>query len=133
MDANAIRSLITAVLLLAFVFVFLQEAWAIWRKVKPEDNEARTYVWTAVSVLVGSVTAVALGVKYPEQSFLSFVAPPDVWRERYAAVYTIIGFAAVLTWFSRSEWASILMKNLATTFLGIAVPVVSGWLISKGT
>lgn len=102
----------------------------IWRKQKPDDNEARTYVWTAISVLVGSVTAFALGVEFPKAPLLSNLAGAEYWRNLYAVAYTVVGLTAVMTWFARTAWSSVLMKNLATTFLGIAVPVVSSWLIA---
>lgn len=128
--AELVRTVITGALLFIFVVVFLQEALTIWRKERPPENEARTYIWTAVSVLVGSVTAFVLGVAFPDQAAIFSLVPGDGWRGAYAIVYTAIGFGAVLTWFSRTEYSSVLMKNLATTFLGIAVPVVSSWLLN---
>ncbi len=132
-SATLVRTLITGALLLAFIAVFFQEALSIWRKQKPPENEARTYVWTAISVLVGSVTAFALGVKFPDHNILASVSPDDRWRAIYALVYTVLGLIAVVTWAVRTDYASTLMKNLATTFLGIAIPVVSSWLVSAPT
>ena len=126
---DLVRTLVTGALLLGFFAIFVQEALSIWKKQKPPENEARTYIWTAISVLVGSVTAFAMGVTFPDHAVLFGVAPPEKWRAIYASLYTATGLAAVLTWAIRTEWTSTLMKNLATTFLGIAVPVVSAWLI----
>lgn len=129
LNADLVRVVIAGAVLLTFVAVFLQEAWNIWSRREPRENEARTYVWTAISVLLGSVTAFSLGVDYPEVKILANVGGPEKWRSVYAVAYTVVGLAAVVTWFYRTQWSTVLMKNLATTFLGIAIPVVSNWLI----
>jgi hypothetical protein len=126
---DLVRTIVTGALLLGFLIVYAQEALLIWRKQKPLENDARTYIWTAISVLVGSVTAFSMGVKFPDQAVLLSVLSPEKWRAIYAGFYTITGLFAVVTWAIRTGWTSALMKNLATTFLGIAVPVVSAWLI----
>lgn len=125
---DQVRTLVTGALLLAFAGIFIQEALLIWKKQKPPENDTKTYIWTAISVLVGSVTAFAMGVEYREHPVLLGITTVE-WRAIYASLYTATGLVAVLTWAIRTEWTSTLMKNLATTFLGIAVPVVSTWLI----
>jgi len=125
------RTVITGALIAGFVLVFGQEAWTIWRKNKPPESEAKTYIWTAISVLVGSVTAFALGVDLPKVTSFVELNSEEKWRAVYALAYTFSGLVAVGIWALRTEWTSPLMKNLATTFLGIAVPVVSAWLITK--
>lgn len=126
---DIVRTVITGALLLGFIIIFGQEAILIWDEKLPPENEARTYFWTAISVVIGSVTAFLLGVEFPKKARLFLVSPPDFWRAAYAVIYTIAGTIAVVTWFSKTEWTSVLMKNMATTFLGIAVPVVSSWLM----
>ena len=127
--ADLIRTILTGAVLAAFIVIFVQEARAIWGAGDIPQNEARTNIWTGVSALLGSVTAVLLGVPIPKGALLSYVAAPDTWRAIYAVVYVIVGLVAVLTWVMRTQRTTALMKNLATTFLGLALPVVSGWLL----
>ena len=127
--ADIVRTLITGALLLGFLMIFAQEVHSIWGAKTPPVNEARTYFWTAISVLIGTVTAFLLGVEFPKNAKLLGLSP-DFWRGAYAVIYTVAGLIALVTWYTKTEWTSLLVKNLATTFLGIAVPVVSGWLIA---
>jgi Ca2+/Na+ antiporter len=45
----------------------------------------------------------------------------------YALAYVIIGAAAIVTWIAMPDETSALVKNLATTFLGLLVPIVAGY------
>ena len=126
---DIIRTLLTGAVLFAFIVIFAQETLAIWGTADPPQNEARTYVWTGISALLGSVTALLLGVQLPKESTLAYVSAPDVWRTTYAVIYVVVGLVAVVTWVMRTARTTVLMKNLAATFLGLALPVVSGWLL----
>jgi hypothetical protein len=57
---------------------------------------------------------VALGVRFDK-----FIAIA------YAGVYVLAGIAAVVTWITHGTETSSLVKNLAVTFLGLAIPQVS--------
>lgn len=131
--ADIIRTVLTGAVLVAFIVIFIQEVIAIWGTGDPPQNEARTYVWTGISALLGSVTALLLGVQVPKESTLAYIAAPEVWRTTYALIYVVVGLTAVVTWVSRTPRTTVLMKNLATTFLGLALPVVSGWLLKTAS
>lgn len=58
--------------------------------------------------------------------------PSDRWRSIaggvYAIVYFIWGIAAVVTWVFFTAVTPDLVKNLAATFLGLALPVVTAFM-----
>ena len=58
--------------------------------------------------------------------------PGDRWRSIagsvYAMVYFIWGIAAVVTWIFFTAVTPDLVKNLATTFLGLALPIVTAFM-----
>ncbi len=123
------RDIITSAFLIGFLIVFAIDAIQIWKRSKPPENDARTYIWTAVSVLVGTVAASALGVPFPGGQETLLNISKDTWKALYAIAYSIAGLIAVLTWFVRTEWTSVLVKNLAATFLAIAGPAISVFLL----
>jgi hypothetical protein len=111
----------------------------------PAHNEAFVYVATAVASLVGGIVAVGFGIKPPggngsrlkaSVSSLGTLALPKIeWKEVigsiYAIVYIILGIAAVTVWVIKPNETSALVKNLATTFLGLAIPIAAGFFRSS--
>ena len=131
-----IRIFLVGVVLIAYVMVFVPEVVQAWRKQTTPPNEARTYIWTTLGAVIGGVTAVYLGVTLPAKltSFAPW-GPPSIETMRgvYSLVYVASGLAALVTWYARTEFASTLLKNAATTFGGLAVAVVSALLLPPGT
>lgn len=113
------------VVVVAYVGVF------VWTIVHAEsNNEALTYVWTGTSVLVGGVVAVAFGQPEPK-SFVARMIGPDQLVIAYAWAYVIVGIAAIVVWVitdQQNHVTSSLVKNAATTFLGLILPIVSSFL-----
>jgi hypothetical protein len=93
-------------------------------------NKALVNVWTGVSVLVGSVVAVAFG--QPESAlaaggWLEKLTPQTIVRA-YAWAYMAVGIGAVVYWLVRPARTPPLIENAATTFLGLLLPIVSAFL-----
>jgi hypothetical protein len=42
-------------------------------------------------------------------------------------VYIVLGIAAAVTWVFNPNETSALVKNLAVTFVGMAIPIVGGF------
>lgn len=83
---------------------------------------------------MGGIVATAFGVSAPSQKVatLSNVSTAGAserqWIEgAYVLVYFLVGVAAVVTWVVNSDVASVVVKNLASTFVGMAIPVVAGY------
>jgi hypothetical protein len=115
-------AVMSLVVLAAFVGVFVLVV------INPDQasNEALTYVWTGVSVLVGGVVAVAYGQPPPKRSLLRELTP-NVIVLAYAWAYMLVGIAAVVVWVIVPS-APLLVHNAATTFLGLLLPIVSSFL-----
>jgi hypothetical protein len=66
---------------------------------------------------------------------LTAAANPKLWQKILASLYALIyffwGLASVLTWVVHPSEAPDLVKNLATTFLGLAIPVAAGFFGSQ--
>ena len=95
-------------------------------------GEGVDYVWTSASVLVGSVVAVALGQPDPNRRLLRFTSEDIVvW---YGWGWAAVGASAILVWVfaPAGREVPLLIKNAATTFLGLVIPVVAGFLRPSG-
>ena len=130
------RQLIAAILSLLLLFAYaVIFGWVYFYY--PEESEIMrafdaeiaaepvAYIWTSVSVLVGGVVAVAFGVPEPKPLFP--VSPATI-IVIYAVVYFLVGIWAVFAWLSIGQKANLLIINAATTFIGLAVPIVSAFL-----
>ena len=116
---------VAAILGFAALFGFgLIQTWQKRTPPPPEYSDAYLYVSTAIAALVGGIVAVAFGVEPPK---------PTLWVTDwnqgliglYALIYIILGVGAAATWVAKSDVTPPLVKNLATTFLGLAIPIVS--------
>jgi hypothetical protein len=81
-----------------------------------------TYVATILIGLVGGVVAVLFGQKIN----LAATGWKEILSGLYAIAYMVMGVASVVTWMFKS-CESVLVKTLALSFLGLLVPVVTGF------
>lgn len=130
---DIIGPLLTAVVIFAFAAGFLYEAVRVWKSpTPPPENPALTHVWTAVSTLIGGVTAVVLNVEDQAGSgaFAQYLFGPDpkFWLSACTFAYVGVGIAAVTTWVARQPSSTPLIRNASTTFVGLVIPVVAGFL-----
>ncbi len=134
--------------IVGFAVLFAMAVTQVWQAAPgkpPQYSEPYLYVATGLAALVGGIFAVAFGVKQqqagqPSQSMvghnlsnlgsLPSVAPTPatVLGAVYAFAYVAIGIAALTTWVLHPNEVSDLVKNLATTFLGLALPIVGAFL-----
>lgn len=89
-------------------------------------GEGFDHIWTSASVLVGSVVAISLGqpvdTARTDRSWLE-----DNLIIFYAWGWFVVGVAACLIWAMASATDTVpdLIKNAATAFIGLIIPVVS--------
>jgi hypothetical protein len=141
-----LQTLITTAGILAFAGMFGRGIYKVWTKSTKPDSDAFVYVATALAALVGGIVAVGFGQK-PPPSGVNFAAQTSLvalgalvspltalnWAEilgaAYATVYVLFGLAAIVTWTMgpNSVPTPPLVKNLATTFLGMAIPIISAF------
>lgn len=139
----ALRILVTIAGLVAFVAMFGWGMYKVWTKNTKPDTDAFVYVATALAALVGAIVAVGFGQKPPDHvsgplssnalalgAFL--ISPRWDWAAvlggAYATVYVLFGIAAIVTWVAGPATPTPpLVKNLATTFLGMALPIIAAF------
>lgn len=119
-----LAGVMSLIVLVAYVGAF---AWALFGGAA--DNEALAYIWTGVSVLVGGVVAVAFGQE-PNENKGSLGLSRDDIIIAYAWTYVGIGMTAMGAWVYL-ENPPPLVKNAATTFFGLLLPIVSAYLGRK--
>ncbi|RPJ60333.1 MAG: hypothetical protein EHM23_10770 [Acidobacteria bacterium] len=83
------------------------------------------YVATALAALVGGIVAVTFGVESTEQQPTKKTPFKDWLTAAYAVTYVLFGVAAVAVWVVHPTGTVELVRNLATTFLGLALPIVT--------
>ena len=141
---TALTVLIAIAGILAFLLMFGWGIYKVWTKNPNKDSQAFVDVATALAALVGGIVAVGFNQPPPTTatglfsshigalgSFLTFHSNwnwPDALGATYAIIYVVLGIVAVGTWVAgpASPMPS-LIKNLATTFLGLAVPIISSF------
>ena len=139
---------IAASAIVAFAVIFtlgVIQVWSAPSGTPPRYDEPFLGFATAIGAFVGGVVAVAFGVKpppLPNQTILarnlsSLGAVPSVRDELrpalgavYAIVYVALGLAAIATLLVHPHELSDLVKNLATTFLGLALPIAGAFFSS---
>jgi hypothetical protein len=147
--ARILTAAVVLVVLLLFAVLFGLAIVSVWQSSsKPGYNEGFLYAATALATLVGGVMAVAFNVRPPAPSPPLTSSPPPppgplpiihaaidrlppalpaILATLYVVVYMVLGLAAVITWVVRPGQTSDVVKNLATTFLGLALPIVSSF------
>ena len=94
-----------------------------------EAADPKTFLATAVAVLVGGVAAAFLGVELPNKKLVADDWTfRDVVRAVYVVVYIIFGAAAVVAWIKHGNESEILIRNLAVTFIGLVTPAVGAYV-----
>lgn len=88
----------------------------------PNYSDAFVYVATALASLVGGIVAVAFNATEGLSKAVDWVT---VLTIVYSVTYVLFGVAALLTWMFKARETPILLKNLATTFLGLAITIVA--------
>ena len=89
----------------------------------PSYSDAFVYVATALAALIGGIVAVAFGQS--ETKDLVITDWVTVLTVIYAITYIVLGVLSLATWVLRTQVTPSLLKNLATTFLGLAIPIVA--------
>jgi hypothetical protein len=130
--ATAVLTLfLVAVAIFAFAAIFVGAMYDTWIMAHcPPRNETATpftYVGTTLAALVGGIVAVAFGQPPPKVFHLTTVDPRNVMITIYSIIYVVVGLAAVATWMYWPDCTALIIKNLATTFVGLAVPIVANY------
>lgn len=145
---------IVVMTLIGFAWMLGTSIFLVWHAPSggppPEQGEAFTYVATGIAALVGGIATVGFGVKPGSSSsgqgvysFLtslgSVIAPSGSIKTQtilaglYGGMYVVFGMLAIFTWISRPRATVTVVKNLATTFFGMALTIVTTFFSSKGT
>ena len=140
-----LSAVMAAAAIVAFAVIFtlgVIQVWSAPSGMPPRYEEPFLGFATAIGAFVGGIVAVAFGVKpapQPNQTILvqnlsSLGGVPNVRDEIrpvlgaiYAIVYVALGLAAVVTLLAHPHELSDLIKNLATTFLGLALPIAGAF------
>jgi hypothetical protein len=105
--------------------------------VPPQGPSMETSLKSRLTSERGEVSlelALLLSTAYLAGLLLS-VTDPRLCQKILASLYAIIyffGIASILTWVVHPSEARDLVKNLATTFLGLAIPIAAGFFGSQG-
>jgi tryptophan-rich sensory protein len=133
--------------LVAFAVMFGSDIVRVWSAPAgrpPADNQAFLYIATAIAALVGGFVALSFGIK-PKSSAavvqgsllrrnvhslgkLLMLSPGEVIGSAYLVIYLAIAVAACATWAYHPDETTPLVKNLALTFVGLIIPIVSAYL-----
>lgn len=89
-------------------------------------DDFNVYLWTGVSVMIVGVVSVALGQLAGAKQIFKLL--PETIISWYAWVYSGLGFLALILVAFDHEAAPTLIKNAATTFFGLLIPVVNSFL-----
>ena len=123
---------VSIVLLVLYVatflwFVFPALGGRVGLPAPTNENEALIFVWTTVSVLVGGVVAVAFGQPVPKTRAEGLGPEPIVIA--YAWAFVAVGVLATVVWAVTAQNEPLLLiKNAATAFFGLVVPIVTAYL-----
>ena len=139
--------------LVAFAVLFgaaISQVWTAHHGRPPLYADPYLYVATGLAALVGGIFAVAFGAKSSSSTPSGTVMPTMVGTNLgnlgsvpaltesmqtilgavYALVYVLVGVGALTTWVFHPNEISDLVKNLGTTFLGLALPIVAAFFRS---
>jgi hypothetical protein len=112
---------LVAIALITFAVMFGDQIYKAWLPApcRVADKDTYVYVATAIATLVGGIVAVAFGQKPPQ--FWVTSSPRGIMVAIYSVTYFLFGVVAVISWIS-APCTSVILKNLATTFFGLALP-----------
>jgi len=136
-------SVVVLAVLVLFAIVFGYAIVQVWQSsTEPTVGEGLLYTATGLATVVGGAVAVAVSVRPPATAELvrtpAPAAPlavihavvdrlPSVVNVIYVVVYAVVGVAAVITWVTHPNVTTDLVKNMATTFLALAIPTAGGF------
>lgn len=124
--------------LIGFIASFVVEMIQIWRGAG-SSNKNLDYLASGLAGLVGGIVAIGLGQKpLHEQAKrsaitgLSGILNPSAPSRTglavlYAIAYFLVGFAAIVTWISRSAESTAAINSFAVSFLGLVTAVVTAF------
>ncbi|WP_031428370.1 hypothetical protein [Flavimarina sp. Hel_I_48] len=139
------------------VFMFYQSFSILDDGILPSDymkdmNNAVVYITSLLTALVGGIVAAAFGInpsgnmKVPTKTnklhalgALTRSPPPGRDKNRtkygffYALAYILIGVTAVVIWIILESEATQGVANMATSFLGMMVPIVASFFSGTQT
>jgi hypothetical protein len=115
----------------ALVFLGIKDAWKTEAAADPPADPT-TYVGGALATIVASVVYALFGKKAPSlevaQQLLRATSLHDVLLVAYGVVYFAAGAATVVTWFFRTARTPMLIRTIASGFVGLAAAVVPAYL-----
>ena len=146
------RTILAFATIVAFVGIFglgVFQTWVAPSGQPPPYSQAFLYVATLLAALVGGTVLVGLGESPKPQppiqmgkpnlrqrlatllhGLFGFLRGYENWQlilqVVFAGAYVLMGLLAVGTWMFRTEETADLLKNLATSFMGLAVSIVPG-------
>lgn len=130
LSTAALQSLTVVLAFVLICFFAGLFGWSViqtWRAAPgspPTYSDAFVYVATALAALVGGIVAFAFGQAKGTAATLDWLA---ILTGVYAVVYVVLGLLTLLTWVFKTRETPVLLKNLATTFLGLAIPIVAAF------
>jgi hypothetical protein len=101
--------------------------------VSPNDiKDPYTYVAGALAGLVAGVVAIMFGQPVSKTTLgIKAALGTNDWKvllsSTYAAIYFLVGIAAIVEWVVPKACPSILIKTMALTFIGLVIPVVTSF------
>ncbi|HEY7201367.1 MAG TPA: hypothetical protein VIC57_14185 [Candidatus Dormibacteraeota bacterium] len=137
-------AVVVGAVLALFAIVFGYAIVQVWQSsTEPTVSEALLYAATGLATVVGGAVAVAIsvrpgagaGAKVPGDQLagsplvIRIIADqlPNVLNIVYVVVYAAVGVGAVVTWVTHPDVTTDLVKNMATTFLALAIPTAGGY------
>jgi len=137
-------AVVVGAVLALFAIVFVYAIVQVWQSsTEPTVSEGLLYAATGLATVVGGAVAVAVsvrpgaagGAKVPGDQLagsplvIRIIADqlPNVLNIVYVVVYAAVGVAAVVTWVTHADVTTDLVKNMATTFLALAIPTAGGF------
>ena len=136
------------------VYIFIRAFMSLENRELPEgmtdiDNAALIYFTNGLTGLVGGIVATSFGIKPETNTDSTNGKPPKITKlgnlggliladpesdskEKlgfyYVLAYIIIGVAACIIWIILDDNAFKSVSNLATTFFGMAIPIVAAFI-----
>jgi len=140
----AIKVIIVFLAVAAFAVLFgiaIAQVWSAQAGKPPQYSQSYLYVATGLAALIGGIFAAAFGLKTQDPKTPNMPAQQLNFRTLasvsgtagvilgavYLVVYLVVGIGALVTWVIHPNEISDLVKNLGTTFLGLALPIVAAY------
>ncbi|MGW2604505.1 hypothetical protein ACWC4A_08755 [Streptomyces mirabilis] len=147
---NRLKGTLTAITVIGFLILVGYAFWETFQAetTKPNLNPAYTYVSSGISSLIGGYYAQVFTDKSPNEAtdesllFSNAKALTDsttttnssgsrtyIFLAEFAiAAYAFVGVASIVVWISKPDLVADPIKGTATTFTGLAFPMVRGYI-----